>query len=106
MDRGLSVYDRLEQRAELGKVECELNLYNRQAEKLLREGFAVQRGFPIAGWHGQYRCKIGWRYALSHTPAWNLLEIAVSNNDELKAAMQNTDEGHVNISYDSGWSND
>ena len=53
MDRGVTVYDRLEQYAESGKVDCELNLYRRQAEKLLREGFAVQRGLPIAGWKGQ-----------------------------------------------------
>lgn len=108
MDRGLSVYDRLEQKAMFGRVECELNLYNWQAEKLLREGFAVQRGVPIAGWPGQYRCKIGWRYAIPHTPAWDLLEIAVSHNDELKAAMQDDEEGKgsVNIPYDSGWAND
>lgn len=89
MDKGLSVYDRLEQAAVFGKVECELKLYNRQAEKLLREGFAVQRGVPVAGFHGQYRCKIGWRHAVPNTPAWGLLEIAVSCNDELKQAMQN-----------------
>lgn len=107
MDRGLSVYERLEQKAMFGRVECELNLYKRQAEKLLNEGFAVQRGNPVAGWHGQYRCKIGWRYAFPHTPAWDLLEIAVSHNDELRASMQNDEEsGHVNIPYDSGWAQD
>ena len=104
MDRVLSVYDRLEHQAMFGRVECELNLYKRQAEKLLNEGFAVQCGNPIIDWQGQYRCKIGWRHALPQTLAWDFLEIAVNHNDELRASMQSDEESdHLNIPYDSGW---
>ena len=103
MDRGVTVYDRLEHYAESGKDDCELNIYSRQAEKLLREGFAVQRGLPIAGWKGQYRCKIGWRYALPHTLAWELLEMAADNNSELRESLSNSDNETVEPPYRGGW---
>ena len=103
MDRGLSVYDRLEQHAERGKVECELNLYNRQIEKLMREGLAIQRGLPVPEWKGQYRCHIGWRYALPHTVGWQLLEISADHNPELKEALQNPEKEPVAPPYESGW---
>lgn len=101
MDRGLSVYDRLEQYATRGRVFCELNLYSRQIDKLLREGFAVQRGFPVAGWKGQYHCKIGWLYALPNTFAWDLLEIAASNNDKLKEALKDSTQTTIAFPYES-----
>ena len=103
MDSGVTIYDRLEQFAVSGKVDCELNLYNRQAEKLLREGFAVQRGLPIPGWKGQYRCRIGWRYALPHTFAWELLEIASDNNPDLRKALSDSDCEDIAPPYRNGW---
>ena len=103
MDRGVTVYDRLEHYAAAGRVDCELNLYSRQAEKLLREGFAVQRGLPIAGWKGQYRCKIGWRYALPHTIAWKLLEMAAENNMELKESLSTLNDENMEPPYSGGW---
>lgn len=104
MDSGLSVYDRLEQYALKGQVSCELNLYSRQIEKLVREGLAVQRGLPVPGWKGQYRCRIGWRYAVPNTVAWDLLEIAASNNAKLKEALANPDNyQHISYPYESGW---
>ena len=104
MDKGLSIYDRLEQYALKGHVSCELNLYSRQIDNLVRDGLAVQRGLPVPDWKGQYRCKIGWRYAFPDTIAWQLLEIAAKNNSELKAALKNPDEGDVPFPYDTGWS--
>ncbi len=104
MDKGLSIYDRLEQYALKGLVSCELNLYSRQIDNLVRDGLAVQRGLPVPDWKGQYRCKIGWRYAFPNTVAMQLLEIAAKNNSELKAALENSDEGDVPFPYETGWS--
>lgn len=39
----LSVFERLETLAHLGNVECSLNLYPRQAGKLLDEGFELKK---------------------------------------------------------------
>lgn len=103
MDRGLSVYDRLEQCALRGQVSCELNLYSRQIEKLVREGLAVQRGLPVPGWKGQYRCHIGWRYAVPNTVAWDLLETAANNSAKLKKALAEPNECQ-NIC--TGWNSD
>ena len=101
MDR-LTVYDRLEMYASDGLVGCELNLYERQIEKLVREGLAVQRGLPIAGWKGQYRCRVGWRYAVPNTTAWNLLQLSAECNNELRQALANPDY-EANATHSNAW---
>ena len=103
MDRGITVYDRLEQQALCGRTVCELNLYNRQAEKLLREGFAVQRGLPVPGWKGEFRCKIGWRYALPHTYAWKLLELAADSSEELRFQLNELYSSKMEPPYSGSW---
>ena len=101
MDR-LTVYDRLEMYASDGFVGCELNLYERQIEKLVREGLAVQRGLPIAGWKGQYRCRVGWRYAVPNTTAWSLLQLSAECNNELRQALANLDY-EANATHSNAW---
>ena len=88
MDR-MTVFDRLEMYASDGLVGCELNLYERQIEKVVREGIAVQRGLPVAGWKGQYRCRLGWRYAVPGTTAWHLLQFAAGCNESLQDELNN-----------------
>lgn len=88
MDR-MTVFDRLEMYASDGLVGCELNLYERQIEKVVREGIAVQRGLPVAGWKGQYRCWLGWRYAVPGTTAWHLLQLAAGCNESLQDELNN-----------------
>ena len=88
MDR-MTVFDRLEMYASDGLVWCELNLYERQIEKVVREGIAVQRGLPVAGWKGQYRCRLGWRYAVPGTTAWHLLQLAAGCNESLQDELNN-----------------
>ncbi len=88
MDR-MTVFDRLEMYASDGLVGCELNLYERQIEKVVREGIAVQRGLPVAGWKGQYRCRLGWRYAVPGTTAWHLLQLAAGCNESLQDELNN-----------------
>lgn len=102
MDTKMSVCDRLVIYAENGYVGCSLNLYNRQIEKLVREGLAVQRGMPVPGWKGQYRCKIGWRYAYPGTIAWRLLEIAADNNPALRKILGSLEENEFN-EFGGGW---
>ena len=90
---GMTVIDRLEVYAKEGYVSCSLNLYKRQIEKLvMRDGLAVQCGTPVPGWKGQFRCRIGWRYALPQTTAWHLLEMAAENNPQLKEELQKSSE--------------
>ena len=88
MDR-MTVFDRLEMYASDGLVGCELNLYERQIEKVVREGIAVQRGLPVAGWKGQSRCRLGWRYAVPGTTAWHLLQLAAGCNESLQDELNN-----------------
>ena len=88
MDR-MTVFDRLEMYASDGLVGCELNLYERQIEKVVREGIAVQRGLPVAGWKGQYRCRLGWRCAVPGTTAWHLLQLAADCNESLQDELNN-----------------
>ena len=102
MDR-MTVYDRLELFATNGLVGCDLNLYERQIEKLVRGGLAVQRGLPVAGWKGQYRCKIGWRYAVPHTMAWHLLQLAAENNEKLRQALANPEYEESDSTHSNGW---
>ena len=101
MDR-MTVYDRLVMYASDGLVGCALNLYERQIEKLVREGLAVQRGLPVAGWKGQYRCQIGWRYAVPNTTAWHLLQLAAENNEELRQALANPEDG-FDTTHSNAW---
>ena len=105
MDNGLTVYARLEHYAERGQISCELNLYKRQIEKLLKNGLAVQPLHPMTGYKGQYRCMIGWRYAMFNTVAWHLLEISAEHNESLKKALNEPEEimKHVNKSKKTGW---
>ena len=105
MDTRLSVYDRLEQYAERGLVSHKLNLYSRQAEKLLREGLAVQRGLPVPGWKGQFECMVGWRYAIPGTVAWRLLEISAEHNPQLKEELSNPSDERTATPYEPGWQN-
>lgn len=102
MDRS-TIYERLEQYAKEGHVFTVLNLYNRQIENLVREGFAIQRGIPVPGWKGQYRCKLGWRYALPGTVAWHLLEVAADNNPELREELSNPPEEPLDPPYSTAW---
>lgn len=105
MDRRISVYDRLEYKASQGLVGCKLNLYKRQMEKLLKEGVAIQKGLPVAGWKGQYECMLNWRYAVPNTMAWYLLDLAANSNPELKEALSNPEVGNVPHPYQDNWFN-
>ena len=102
MDR-ISVFDRLEMYASDGLVGCTLNLYKRQIVKLVKEGLAVQKGLPVAGWKGQYHCMIGWRYAVPHTTAWHLLQLAAECNPKLRHELSSPEYYETDSAHSNDW---
>lgn len=89
----LSVFERLEALAHLGNVECSLNLYPRQAGKLLDEGFELKKIAPVYGRQGQHRYTISWRNATPGTAAFGLLTTAALYDEQLRDQIsQDTSE--------------
>ena len=88
-----SVFERLEALAHLGNVECSLNLYPRQAGKLLDEGFELKKIAPVYGRQGQHRYTISWRNATPGTAAFGLLTTAALYDEQLRDQIsQDTSE--------------
>ena len=80
----LTLLERLEYRSQTGSTTAELNLYPRQAKKLNDEGFSLKKISPVYGRYGQHRYHISWREAVVNTTAYNLLMVAVENNEQLR----------------------
>lgn len=87
------IFDRLEKRAMDGSTSAELRLYRNQENKLLKEGFTVQRLRPVADHPGQNLCRIGWRYvAISKCLAHDLLLIAANHNAVLSQQLREPED--------------
>lgn len=103
MDKVLSVIDRIEHVAELGRIGMELNLYTGQIRNLLKNGFAIQQCYPVPGWKGQFHCRIGWRYVLPGTQAFKCLELAAANNEQLRLSLKDPEANSITPPCSSGW---
>lgn len=83
----LTILERLEVRSQCGRVSAELNLYPRQAHKLIEEGFSIEKIAPVYGRQGQHRYRISWRNAEPDTVAYGLLMTAANNNAGLREEL-------------------
>lgn len=83
----LTILERLENRSIHGGTSAELNLYPRQAKKLINDGFSVEEVHPVAGRYGQIRYKISWRNAAIDSIAYGMLLMAASSDSELRREL-------------------
>lgn len=95
----LTIIERLEYRSQHGSTSAELNLYKRQAKKLVSEGFKLEKLSPISGRFGQYRYAISWRHAVINTTAHDLLMVAVENNEQLREEITSQASNPVKLPY-------
>ena len=84
----LTILERLEDRSQCGRVSAELNLYPRQARRLIEEGFSIEKTAPVYGRQEQHRYRISWRNSVPGTVAYNLLMIAANCNEQLRAELE------------------
>ena len=92
MDKGFNVIERLEYYAEQGRALNELNLYDGQIAYLSKNGFTVQKMYPIAGWKGQFHCRISCMHSAPGTLAFSMLKIAAQKNPELEDVQSSAQE--------------
>lgn len=95
----LTIIERLEYRSQSGRVSAELNLYPRQAKRLIDEGFSIEKIAPVYGRYGQHRYKISWRDATPNTVAYGLLMNAVKNSAQLREELAQANIGPVKPPY-------
>ena len=95
----LTIIERLEYRSQNGRVSAELNLYPRQAKKLMSEGFTLDKKSPIYGRYGQYRYHVSWQNAVPNTVAYSLLMNAVDNNEQLREELAQSNSDPVKPPY-------
>lgn len=95
----LTILERLTNRSQHGSTSAELNLYKRQAKKLISEGFKLEKLSPISGRYGQYRYSISWRHAVINTTAHDLLMVAVENNEQLRKEITSQASNPVKPPY-------
>lgn len=95
----LTILERLEVRSQCGRVSAELNLYPRQAHKLIEEGFSIEKIAPVYGRQGQHRYSISWRHAVINTTAHDLLMVAVENNEQLREEITSQASNPVKPPY-------
>lgn len=95
----LTILERLKVRSQCGRVSAELNLYPRQAHKLIEEGFSIEKIAPVYGRQGQHRYRISWRNSAPDTVAYNLLMTAASCNEQLRAELEHESAEPVKPPY-------
>lgn len=79
----LTIRDRMLMYAENGETSIKLNLFKKQIELLIEDGYTVQRIGSTPYDFGQSVCRIDWKNATKGTQAYELLKKAAEVKPEL-----------------------
>lgn len=102
----LRIQDRIGMCADTGQTCMKLNLYKKQVNALIDDGFSVQRLGAVPNYPEQGSYKIDWSEAPEGSVARHYLERSRKENDFFSLSRESKSSVSPPYSFGSDWIND